>query len=658
MIERNEVLYRFGPFCLDASKRLLLRDGEPLHLPAKTFDTLLALVENRGRVLDKDELIKRVWPDCFVEEINLTVNISALRKVLGETPNDHRYIVTVPRRGYCFVAGVSEINGHNASSTGEEFPETEACIDENHPESLSESRAEQTRRGNFTNVHAFEYILQQFSRSSILVASIIVVLLGAVALLFISKQSNEAQPAEQDKTIAVLPFRMLGAEGEEYLGLGITDALVTKLGNLKQIIVRPTSAVLKYDGAAFDPIDAGRELAAANVLDGKIQKSGDRVRVTVQLLRVRDGASLWADTFDEEFTNLFAVQDLISGRVAELLAVELTGREKELLAKNDTASPGAYRAYLKGRYFLTLRTPHGFKKAVESFEEAVEKDSGYALAYASLADGHTMLGYYGLVPTDTAFDNARASAVKALSLDDGLPEAHASLGSIKFNYEWDFAGAEKAYRKALELNPHHSTAHARYATCLTVLGRFEEAMREIKRARELDPLSIVLAVIEGDILRYSRRYDEALEKYREAIELNPNHFLVHAQMGEAYEQKGMHGEAMAEYEKSLTLGGDPPEIIDALKRAYEAAGMEGYRRKKIELMKASLHENQALYYDLAMTYIKVGEKNLAFELLEKMFEKRQSTLIYLNVDPAYDSLRSDPRFASLLQRMGLGSLNT
>lgn len=657
MSQQKEVLYRFGPFCLHASKRLLLREGEIVHLPAKTFDTLLALVESGGSVLDKDELIKRVWPDCFVEEINLTVNISALRKALGETPNDHRYIVTVPRRGYCFVASVTEDNGHKTFSTDGDIIEANNRIDESPRENLSENQEEPSRRSGLMRLPAFGNRLAVFSRPNILAALLAAVLLGALALFSISKQSNEKPPAEA-KTIAVLPFRMLGAEGEEYLGLGITDALVTKLSNLKQIIVRPTTAVLKYEGAAFDPLAAGHEMAAANVLDGKIQRSGSRIRVTVQLLRVSDGASLWANTFDEEFTNLFAVQDLISERVAELLAVELTGQEKEMLAKNNTVNPDAYQAYLKGRYFMTLRTAHGFNKAVESFEEAVKKDPNYALAYASLADGHTMLCYYGLVPPDVSFNKARAATLKALELDASLPDAYSSLGSIKFNYEWDIAGAEKAYRKAIELNPNHSNAHARYATCLTVMGRFDEALQEVKLARSLDPLAILLVVIEGDILRYSRRYDEALEKYREAAVLNPNHFIVHSQMGEAYEQKGMYMEAMVEHEKAMRLGGDPPEIIDALKQAYAESGMEGYWRKKIELIKASARDNESLYYDLATTYIKTGEKNQAFEWLEKMFEKRQAALIYLNVDPAYDDLRSDPRFASLLQRMRLVAMNT
>ncbi len=403
--------YAFDQYCLDTAKRLLLRDGEPVSLQAKAFDTLLALIENRDRVVEKDELIKKVWPDTFVEEINLTVNISALRKALGESPTDHRYIVTAPRRGYRFVAEVREIKNGEAPTPGVT------------PSAQNDRPAEQ-RNPRFNSRHAA------------LAASLLVIALLALSGLFLF--SRPSKPETAIRTIAVLPFSELGADKEDHLGIGMADALITRLGNIRRIIVRPTSAVLKYRGAPADPLAAGRELGVEAALEGRVQRAGDRIRVTVQLLRVNDGVSLWAGTFDEDFTNILSVQDAISRRVTEALAAPLTSEEIESLAKHQTTNPQAYQAYVKGHHFLTLRTEHGCRKAIESFEQAVAVDPGYAPAYVGVAEAWTLLGYYNFTSPAESFVRAQTAAIKALGIDGNLADAQLAMA---------FAWLEKMYQE-------------------------------------------------------------------------------------------------------------------------------------------------------------------------------------------------------------------
>lgn len=394
--------YEFEQFCLDPCKRVLWRDGEQVPLQAKALDTLLVLIENRDRVVAKDELIRQVWPDTFVEEINLTVNISTLRKALGESPNDHRYIVTAPRRGYRFVAEVKEIQNDETPSRAATQPPVSRW---------------------FPRVNLNRRILGALLR----IASITL-----TSFLLSPKRQTAIQ------TIAVLPFTELGTHNEDHLGVGLADALITQLGAVRQIVVRPTSAVLKYQRTTGDPLAAGRELGVEAVLEGRVQRVGDRIRVTVQLLRVKDGVSLWAGSFDEDFTTILAVQDSISSRVAEALATPLTSDEKESLAKHHTTNHHAYHAHMKGRHFLTLWTEHGFRMAIESFEQAVAADPNYALAYAGLAEAWTLLGYYNFIAPAESFVNARRAAVKAMELDRELADAQLALATVKVFFEWDF----------------------------------------------------------------------------------------------------------------------------------------------------------------------------------------------------------------------------
>src|SRR2546425_496917 len=473
MSKPTRLLYEFGPFLLDVTEQLLLRDGRPIPLKPKLFDLLLLLVENSGHVLDKNRLMSTLWPDTFVEESNLTVNIFALRKALGNRRNKHSYIETVPRRGYRFVANVTEAPNGGVDSVAAERARLSSNADER-----------------------FEA--------------------GAGV-----------------KSLAVLPFKSIGAEaGHEYLGLGLADALITKLTNLRQIKVRPTSAVREYTRAR-DITVAGRKLKVDALLDGSIQRARQRIRVTAQLVDARDGATLWAENFDAKLVDIFSLEDSLSDQVVRALSLKLTGEERKHLVKHHTENTEAYQAYLKGRYFWNKRTSDGFKKGVEYFEHAIALDPNYARAYAGLADCYQLLSGYMSGPSREAIPKATIALLKALQIDDTLAEAHTSLGHLRTR-EWDWSDAEKEFKRAFELNPNYVTAHHWYSTYLRLMGRFDEAWTEIKIAEELDPVSLSINTSVGTLQYLVRKYDQALEKLWATIELDPNYPYAHFNLGMVY----------------------------------------------------------------------------------------------------------------------------
>ncbi len=480
-------LYEFGPFRLDAARRLVLRDDRPLQITPKLFETLLALVENSGRVVEKEYLLARLWPDTVVEESNLAVNISALRKALGESAAEHRYIVTVPGRGYQFVADVRWVaDEEEATLTLEKHTTAEIIIEQQDDDSSPD----------YLQVAAAGQMLTEgpraASRGYLKAGTVIVaaVLIALVAYLLISGRLFPARSPAAPESMAVLPFRLMGGyEGEEYLGLGMADALITRMGNIKQIKIRPTSAVMKYDRADQDPVAAGRELNVEAVLEGSIRRAGERVRVTVQLVSVETGAPLWADSFDEKVSDVFTVEDRLSQKVVDSLTLNLSGEEKTRLAKRHTENAEAYAAYLRGRFYRSKQTPEGMRKALEYFTQAVEIDPQFALAYSGLADAYAYLGFriYALQPPRETMPKAEAAAMKSLQMDDSLAEAHASLGFVKLRYEWDWEGAERELKRAIELKPNYASAHHWYADLLFVTGREEEAADQLKLARRGRP---------------------------------------------------------------------------------------------------------------------------------------------------------------------------
>jgi len=648
-------LYEFGPFRLDAKERLLLRDREIVPLTPKAFDVLLALVENSGHLLEKDKLMQRLWPDSFVEEGSLAQNVSLLRKALGES-DSQRFIETVPRRGYRFVAGVRELEDDTYLIVREHSKTTigvEAKQEQGIPEKFAETRqvGGQKALAASSRVSA---ILRQKPKQAILTASL--ALAVVVALLYFLILSKPQQIADRAiKSIAVLPFKSLGPGGsDEYLGIGIAETLTTKLSSLKLLTVRPTGAVLKYAASEKETVVAGRELEVDTVLEGSIRRLSDRVRVTARLVSVRDGSLLWADKFDENFTDIFKVEDSISGKVAEALALKLSGEERKRLTKRYTDNTEAYQLYLKGRYFWNKRTEDGFNRGIAQFTQAVEKDSKYALAYAGLADSYIGLTFYNFATPNETMPKAKEAAMNALAIDNTLAEAHASLAHILMNYDWNWSDAEKEFKLSIELNPDYATARQWYAIhYLTAKGRLEEALKEMKRAQELEPTSLVMNTFMGATLYFAGRYDEAIERCRKTIEMDPNFAVAHWHLGLAYEQKGMFDDAIAEFQKAITLSGHSPLMKAALGHAYAKSNRKDEATIILDELKEPSKYHYVSSYEVAAIYVALGDNEQAFQLLERAYKERCFHLVYLNVWPQFSAVSSDPRFQNLVQRIGL-----
>ena len=362
-------------------------------------------------------------------------------------------------------------------------------------------------------------------------------------------------------SIAVLPFKPLVAEDRDAsLELGMTDSLIMKLGSLRQVTVRPLSAVRGYTDLAQDGVKAGKELRVESVLDGHIQRLQDRIRVSVSLRRVRDGQQLWADQFDEPWTNIFVAQDLVSQRVAEALALTLTGEEQRQLAKRYTENPEAYEAYVRGRYFWNTRTAEGYRKAVEDFQRAIRLDAGYSLAFSGLADAYNLLGSYGEMPMREAKERAKAAAQKAVDLDDQVAEAHTSLGAIIAGYDWEWAKAERHFLRAIDLKPRYATAHEWYSEYLSWMGRHDEAIRAARQALDVDPVSLSANSHVGLALYRARQYDAAIKRFQETLHLDRDFADAHVMLGVTLVQTGMYGEAIAAFQRAGVLTGNSPEI--------------------------------------------------------------------------------------------------
>ena len=473
-------------------------------------------------------------------------------------------------------------------------------------------------------------------------------MIGAVSLSYLWVRRAQKSAKLTDRSIAVLPFKNLGAAtGEEYLGLGLTDALITKLSNIHSLTVRPTSAVLKYGSQGKDTTGAGHELQVETVLDGSVQRVGDRVRVTVQLVRANDGKPLWADTYDAEFRNIFQVQDEISARVAEALKVQLSGGERERLAKQPTENIEAYQLYLRGNYYLYNFTPENLQKAMRYYNEAVARDPLYAVAYAGLANAYGIASSFG---DDEASLRAEAAATKAIELDPTLAEAHAALAGTRFWHQRDSRSAQDSFNRALELNPNSAVVHHYYAWFLSATGRFEEAEKHIHRALELDPLSPAINVDQGLPFFFARRFDEARGRYKQALNLDADYWYAHLRLGEADEGLGDFAQAVSEFERATASNGDPTWQAQRA-RALALAGRKEEARHLLGEIAAKEAPHRGSPYYIALAFAALGERDETFEWLERAFGEKDKWLGWINVDPRLDPLRSDERFSELLRRV-------
>jgi DNA-binding winged helix-turn-helix (wHTH) protein/TolB-like protein/Flp pilus assembly protein TadD len=681
-------LYEFGEFQLDAAERCLLRSGEPVSLTPKAFDTLLLLVSRSGHIVEKDELLREVWPDAYVEEATVAQNIFTLRKALGQGTNGNRFIETIPKRGYRFVANVREVRNEDAILVLEKHTRTEIVTEEvSDTELTTESGAthvvySQTSAPSgwpalFDNSGTVANIveptvapqpsqLKQAGRGRrralrlYLPLGVAVLLCAALALaLWQWRRARQRETALSVKSIAVLPFKPLDADsGNELLGLGMADAIIIRLSKFQGLPVLPTSTIIKYTGRDNDPLTLGKGLGVDAVLSGTVQRSGDHVRVTVQLISTDSGNTLWSDKFDEKFTGIFAVQDAISERVTQALALQLTGDQKKQLAKRYTGNQEAYQAYIMGLYFYNKRTKEGIEKALEYFNRAIEKDPNYALAHALLADTYYLSVYYRFVEKESAQYRvkAREAAKRSLELDDTVAEAHTAMATILSDFDGDIGGAEKEHKRAIELNPNLAIAHLRYGWFLSINGPMEAVVREMRRAQELDPLSPTTNGALCGALLMSRLYDESIQFCGRALELEPDTTINLINLGEGYRQKGMYDQALAAYQRASELRKDDSDAMVGLALVYAKTGRKPEAEKLLPKLQDAALKDRMVSYNIALIYAALDDKGKAFEWLEKAMDARAVRLRSLRYDPDLDVLRDDPRYKDILKRHNLGHL--
>ncbi len=667
----NRKCLRFGNFRLYPTEHLLLHEETALSLAPKAFEILLYLVKNTGHLVKREELMQVVWPDSFVEETNLTVNISLLRKLLGESEDGQSYIATVPRKGYRFQATVEECD--EADELGPSDDATRSIKDEAEDAAdLATVSADTGMLVGTTSVAAVATpVVQPEVEKSVVAAEsggfwqswarialtsvAVLVLLGVGIFFWARLKSKPTVVSASNRSMAILPFRPLGAAPQdEYLGLGMADALITRLGSVQRIVVRPVGAVRKYANAD-DPLAAGRQLAVDNVLEGSIQRSGNRTRVTVRLLRVADGELLWGSEFDENITDMFAVEDSISQKVASALIPNLSGDEQRRLSRPFTANSDAYQLYMRGRFFWNKRTADGVRKSLEYFQQAIQADPNYALAYAGLADSYTLAGSYGysILPPKEAMPKAEAAAQQALAIDDSLAEAHTSLAYLKFTYDWDWNAAQHEFERAIALNPGYDNAHHWYSHLLMARGRQNESLAEARRALELSPSDTVMNEHIGWTYLMMRDYDNAIQSCRKALDMDPDFLLAHRVLGMAYLYKGQNDDAVAEFQRGVQLSHDDPVAEAYLARAYAAARQNDKAITIVDRQQQLSGQRYIPPVEVAAVYSALGDSDHAFQWLNRAVEDRSSALVYLNIDRAYDAIRGDPRFAQLLRKVHL-----
>jgi len=574
--------YEFDGFRVDPGKRLFYgRDGRPVGLTPKVFDTLMYLVEHHGVVLAKEELMRAVWAEATVEENNLNQCISVLRRVLGEKRGAPHYIATVPGRGYRFIASVNKRRAQVIESTGETI-----------------------------------------------------------------------------RSIAVLPFQPLVRKNrDESLEMGMADTLIARLSGIRDIIVRPMSSVRKYSDLNQNVLAAGRELAVDSVLEGSLQHHGNRVRVTVRLLNVSNGASLWAGTFDDEMTDIFALQDAISERVVQALSLELSTEDRKRLVKHHTQNTRAYEFYLKGRYHWWNNSPEQYKKSRDYFHRAVDEDPSYALGYCGLNSFYGYGAAWGILPPEEAWPKAEWAVTKALELDDQLAEAHLELAALRMVRYLDWTGTEREAKRTIELGPGFDEIHYAYSFFLVVMRRFREAIAEGKRALRCNPFSLRISQHLGYALYCARRYDEAIQQYQKAIELDHNEASVHEALGDAYERTGRYQDATEQWKKAMLLSNEG-ELVATMGTPKQRRAFGNVVRAIAanRLHRLQRNRNNGVYVPaikFVREHLRLGDSEEALKWLTLAVEERNVYSLLIGSDPLYDPLHADQRFSKLLRRMKL-----
>jgi TolB-like protein/DNA-binding winged helix-turn-helix (wHTH) protein/Tfp pilus assembly protein PilF len=618
---------RAGLFEVDLGSGQLHKSGRQVQLQEQPFRVLAMLLEHPGEVVTREELQARLWPAhtfvSFDEGINTAIR--KLRVAFGDSADNPRFIETVPRRGYRFVAPVCDVIAEPAQPS----------------DGIAARSAAKLPKTKHPSVWRW-----------ILAASAAALLVVLVSVAYLGRSHAHAKSTAQKRVmLAVLPFQNMSADpAQDYFSDGLTEETITDLGQLSPehlgVIARTSAMAYKHTNKTITQI--GHELDVEYILEGSVRREGGEARVSAQLIRVSDQTNLWAQNYERNLLDLLQIENELGKAIARQVQISLTPQQEMDLSKMRTLNPDAYDLYLKGRFYWNQRTPAGFWKGIESFKQAIEKDPDYAQAYVGLADCYILLGPNDVLPAKEVYPLAKAAALKALQLDDGLAEAHASLGFLMLLYDWNPAQAEKQFQRAIELDPNYPTAHHWYAYDLAAMKRSDEAVAEIRRAVELDPLSSIINTDAGQILLFARRSDEAIAQCHKAIGLDPEFKQAYWYLALLYQEEGLFDQALDAFLKA------PPGFPDSQTAAIRSSGISGiksYWRQRLAMLEQQAKEHYVSPYAFAVTYALMGDRDRSLENLGKAIDERYPSMVFVQIEPVFDSLRSDPRFAALLHRI-------
>jgi TolB-like protein/DNA-binding winged helix-turn-helix (wHTH) protein/Tfp pilus assembly protein PilF len=585
------------------------------HLEPKVMQVLVTLAEHPGQVVSKEQIFHRVWPGTFVSDEVLTRSVSELRKVFEDNPQDPRYIQTIPKGGYRLIAPIV---------------------------------LEAADRAVTPHVPWWKHEKWKLTTAAT------IILLASIASRYFVKERQQTSSRPQITSLAVLPLDNLsGDAGQDYFADGMTDELTTRLSNISALRVISRTSVMHYKGTKKTIPEIARELNVDAVLEGSVLRSGDKVRISSQLIQASTDKHLWAESYERDLRDVLALQGEVAGAVAEHVRAKLTPQERASLASSPTVNPEAYEAYLQGEYFWNQITEEGIKKSIEYFQKAIQLAPDYAPAYASLAFSYNLLASSEFAPPTENYSKARQLARQALEKDETLPAAHGALGFVLCYSDWNWPAAEAEFKRAIDLNPRSDTGRGDYALYLANMGRSEEAIAEMKKTLESDPLSVLGRWNLGWMYWTSGKLDPAIEQFQKILEIAPNSPDGHQGLGMVYVFENRHAEAIAELQKAVTLARDNVWFKAWLGYAYAAAGKRHAAHEVLDDLKQMSKRKYVSAYLVATVYAGLGDKNSAFRWLTTALEERNDLLIGLKVDPVFASFRSDPRFADLLRRIGL-----
>jgi TolB-like protein/DNA-binding winged helix-turn-helix (wHTH) protein/Tfp pilus assembly protein PilF len=640
-------LIRFGVFELDMRSGELQKQGRKIRLEGQPVQILIRLLENPGELVTREELHRKLWPaDTFVNfEHGLNAAIKRLRQALNDSADTPRFVETLPRRGYRFIAPIQavaasgDVSAANVAAAVTEVPATRDL-----PELKDHDQVDLSKK-------AVVFVHQRWPRAWKTAGVALLVVLGIFTVWILRPGSH---PPPIIRSLAVLPLENLsGDASQEYFSDGMTDELITELGQISGLRVISRTSIMTYKGAHKSLPQIAQELNVDAVVEGTVLRSGDQVRITAQLIEAAADKHLWAQSYEGKLHDMLALQKKVAQSIAEEIRIKLTPHEQAVLKNAKRVNPEAYEAYLKGRYSWNKRTADGLKKAAVYFNQAIEKDPNYARAYAGLADSYGLLGNweYGVLAPKEAYPRAKAAATKALELDSTLGEAHISLAFCLDGFDWDWESAGREFRRGIELNPGYATGHHWYAWHLAALGRNDEAVAEMKKAESLDPLSLIISADLAEELLIAHRYDEAIRQSRTTMDLDPQFAVAHYELGQAFVQKHLYKEAITELQKAIALSGGSTTCTSNLAYAYAVSGMKNEAVEILNDLKNRSNYALSNAPEIALVYVGLGEKDQAMAWLEKAYADRFNPGVLLR--PAFDPLRSDPRFQDLLRRIGL-----